>query len=100
MNDIWTGTGVWSGWLLTTDHAASSYNQPVLVAPDGTAAGPGDILIGPLVGLAEAAIMLDWSKSQTNTYMARGKFPEPIQRLASGPIWTRKQIENYRDARN
>lgn len=29
---------------LTTDHAASSYGQPVIVAEDGTAYGPGDVL--------------------------------------------------------
>lgn len=27
---------------LTTEHAASSYGQPVLVSDDGTAYGPGD----------------------------------------------------------
>lgn len=36
-------TGIWSGWRWTTDHAASSYGQPVLVSPDGRAFGPGDI---------------------------------------------------------
>jgi len=41
--DIWVGTGVWKGWRLTTAHAASSHGQPVLVAPDGTPYGPGDI---------------------------------------------------------
>lgn len=41
--DIWTGSGTWDGWRLTTDHAASSYGQPVLVDPDGQAYGPGDI---------------------------------------------------------
>ncbi|MGG3884325.1 helix-turn-helix transcriptional regulator [Brevibacillus panacihumi] len=55
--------------------------------------------IPPLVGLAEAAEMLGWDKRQISTYINRGKFPEPIQRLASGPIWTYKQIEDYRDAR-
>lgn len=44
MADQWIGTGVWSGWRITTDHASSSYNQPVLVDPNGTAYGPGDIL--------------------------------------------------------
>jgi hypothetical protein len=29
-------------YTLTTDHAASSYHQPVLVGPDGTAYGPLD----------------------------------------------------------
>jgi len=31
-------------FYLTTDHAASSYGIPVLVGPDNTAYGPGDIL--------------------------------------------------------
>ncbi len=43
MSDIWKGDGVWSGWRITTDHAASSYGQPVLVSPSGQAYGPGDI---------------------------------------------------------
>lgn len=33
-----------NGWRMTTDHAASSYNQPVLVGPDGTAYGKLDLL--------------------------------------------------------
>lgn len=53
----------------------------------------------PFVGLAEAAEILGWSKQQVSEYIKRGKFPEPIHRLASGPIWTKKQIEDYRDAR-
>lgn len=43
MSDMWTGNGIWRGWRLTTDHSASSYGQPVLVDPEGTAYGPGDI---------------------------------------------------------
>jgi len=42
MNE-WIGEGIWAGWRLTTDHADSSYGQPVLVDPDGVAYGPGDI---------------------------------------------------------
>lgn len=57
------------------------------------------IWIPQLVGLAEAAGILDWDKRKLATYISRGSFPEPIQRLASGPIWTAKQIEDYRDAR-
>ena len=53
-----------------------------------------------IVGYAEAAEILGWDKRRIGVYMKRGKFPEPIQQLASGPIWTRKQIEDYRDARN
>lgn len=100
MSDIWNGAGTWKGWHLTTDHAASSYNQPVLVMPDGTPLGPGDIIVGPLVGYAETAEILGWDKRRVGLYMSRGAFPQPIQHLASGPIWTRKQIEDYRDSRN
>lgn len=32
------------GWTLSTDHAASSYGQPVLVGPDGAVYGPLDTL--------------------------------------------------------
>lgn len=53
----------------------------------------------PLVGVAEAAEILGWDKRKVSTYITRGSFPEPDQRLASGPIWTRKQIEDYRDSR-
>lgn len=52
--------------------------------------------IPPLAGVAEAAEILGWKKQQIHVYMRRGKFPEPIQVLASGPIWTREQIETYK----
>ena len=44
-------------WILTTDHAASSYGQPVLVyRSTGEAYGPGDILKPyPSFDLAPAA---------------------------------------------
>jgi predicted DNA-binding transcriptional regulator AlpA len=51
--------------------------------------------IETLVGVKEASYMLGWSKQQVMVYISRGKFPEPIQRLASGPIWTKKQIEEF-----
>ena len=56
-------------------------------------------MIPILVGLAEAAELLGWSKQQVSVYIKRGKFPEPIQVLASSPIWTRQQIEDYMGSR-
>ncbi|MEB8637783.1 hypothetical protein P4H32_29310 [Bacillus cereus] len=56
--------------------------------------------IPKLVGVNEAAEILGWKKQKIVTYISRGVFPEPIQRLASGPIWTKKQIEDYRDSRS
>lgn len=53
-----------------------------------------------VVGLAEAAQMLGWSKQQVSEYIKRDKFPEPTMRLASGPLWTIDQIEGYQEERN
>ncbi|OBZ15869.1 hypothetical protein A8L34_27880 [Bacillus sp. FJAT-27264] len=50
------------------------------------------------VGLAEAAEILGWDKRKVSTYMQRGVFPQPLQRLVSGPIWNRTKIEEYRDS--
>jgi hypothetical protein len=54
-------------------------------------------MFGDLVGVAEAAEILGWDKRKIATYISRGVFPDPVQRLASGPIWTRKQIEDYKN---
>lgn len=51
-----------------------------------------------LAGLQEVALILGWDKRKVATYMSRGRFPEPIQRLASGSIWTRQQIVDYKDS--
>ena len=55
--------------------------------------------IPPLAGVAEAAEILGWDKRRVSTYISRGSFPEPLQRLASGPVWTYKQIEEYKESR-
>ncbi|MEK4427607.1 hypothetical protein [Solibacillus sp. FSL K6-1523] len=52
--------------------------------------------IPPLVGLAEAADILGWDKRKVSTYIKRGSFPNPLKKLASGPIWTYKQIDDYK----
>lgn len=44
--------------------------------------------------------MLGWAnKQQVSVYLKRGKFPEPIQRLANGPLWTMQQIADFKDSR-
>lgn len=54
-------------------------------------------LIPPLVGLKEAAKILGWDKRKVATYRRRGAFPEPIQTLSSGPVWTFKQIIDFKE---
>ena len=57
------------------------------------------IIIPHLVGVQEAAEILGWDKRKVATYMSRGSFPVPIQRLAGGSIWTKQQILDYKDSR-
>lgn len=52
-----------------------------------------------LVGVSEVAQLLGWDRRKVATYAARGAFPEPIVRVAAGPLWTRRQIEEYKRQR-
>ncbi len=64
-------------------------------------AGPVVLLIESspvLAGVAEAAEVMGWDKRRVITYIDRGRFPEPIQTLASGRVWVRSDVEQYRDA--
>jgi hypothetical protein len=56
-------------------------------------------LTPPLLGLAEVAEAIGWDKRKLVTYVKRGVFPEPALRLASGPLWTRWQVDEYRQGR-
>lgn len=53
--------------------------------------------ITELVGVAEVAEMLGWSKGKVSVYHSRGKLPKPVQELKSGPLWRRIDIEEYRE---
>jgi predicted DNA-binding transcriptional regulator AlpA len=48
-----------------------------------------------LVGVAEAAALLGWDRRRVITYVDRGRFPEPVARLAGGRVWRRSDIEGY-----
>lgn len=48
------------------------------------------------VGLAEAAEIMGKDKKKISVYRKRGKFPNAVQELASGPIWTREQIVHFK----
>lgn len=51
-----------------------------------------------LVGLHEAAELLGITKSALSERRRVGRFPDPIVKLACGPIWQRAQIEAYGNA--
>jgi hypothetical protein len=48
-----------------------------------------------LAGVAEAARIMGWDKRRVITYIDRGRFPEPIQSLASGRLWLRSDVERF-----
>lgn len=51
-----------------------------------------------LVGVAEAAEILEWDKRRVVTYVDRGSFPEPLAHLAGGRVWARADVEAFREA--
>jgi hypothetical protein len=48
-----------------------------------------------LAGVAEAAEVMGWDKRRVITYIDRGRFPEPLQSLASGRVWLRADVERF-----
>jgi hypothetical protein len=48
-----------------------------------------------LAGVAECAEIMGWDKRRVITYIDRGRFPEPIQSLASGRVWLRADVERF-----
>jgi predicted DNA-binding transcriptional regulator AlpA len=48
-----------------------------------------------LAGLAEAAEILGVSKRSAIKYAKRRDFPQPLARLASGPVWDATAIEAW-----
>lgn len=52
-------------------------------------------VVPALAGVAEAAEVIGWDKRRVITYINRGRFPEPVQSLASGRVWLRADVERY-----
>ena len=53
-----------------------------------------------LVGTAEVAKIMETSRQNVSTSLSRGgKFPQPYARVAAGPLWLRREIEQYKESR-
>ena len=48
-----------------------------------------------LVGFAELLTLLKVSRRTAAKYAKRADFPEPLDRLASGPVWRRDEVEAW-----
>jgi hypothetical protein len=95
-------------WVATSEHPrihveGGSREEVVMASrrqvesasdPDGELTIVVDVV--PVVaGVAEAAQIMGWDKRRVITYIDRGRFPAPIQTLASGRIWLREDVERY-----
>ncbi|HEX9312507.1 MAG TPA: hypothetical protein VGA30_06735 [Actinomycetota bacterium] len=52
-------------------------------------------VLSQVVGVAEAAALMGWDKRRVITYLDRGRFPQPVQALASGRVWLRDDVEAF-----
>lgn len=51
--------------------------------------------IPPLAGLAEVAQILGVRKTTAARYTYREDFPQPVARLAMGPVWAVEDVEEW-----
>ncbi|WP_206922726.1 hypothetical protein [Alicyclobacillus suci] len=58
------------------------------------------VSVPELAGVREVAEMTGWLPAKVSTYYKRGKLPDPVQVLASGPIWTKQQIKDWIKSEN
>ena len=95
--NIWVGTGIWDGWMLTSDHPMSVDNQPVLVNPQGDAFYPDDIIkLKDIVTPPIAADEMDGdvSVASIKRYLALGRFTEKeAVKLKGSWLITRQGID-------
>jgi hypothetical protein len=52
-----------------------------------------------LLGFHELADRLGMSKQNTRKHVARPEFPQPVARLACGPIWDEDAVARYLERR-
>jgi predicted DNA-binding transcriptional regulator AlpA len=51
---------------------------------------------GDLLGVAEIAAMFEVETNTAWRWSQRDDFPEPVARLASGPVWRRRDLERWK----
>ncbi len=91
--------GGWVGRLAGSDDEVHTKTREGGLGALRRLAGEGEALTvevtSALVGVSEAAAILGWDRRRVITYIDRGAFPEPLERLASGRVWRRDEVEAY-----
>ena len=104
--DLWEDPpGRWHGRLasdppkvVTAGSRAECLDRLLDAAPGGSGLNVVVEERPRLVGVAEAAAILGWDKRRVITYVDRGRFPEPLARLAGGRVWRREDVQAWADA--
>lgn len=52
-----------------------------------------------LVGLTEIAALIGASRQAAHKAAGRPDFPRPLDELASGPVWRRRDVDRWLEAR-
>lgn len=58
----------------------------------------------PLLGTSEVAALLGVNKSQVSRWRSKPPksgptFPDPVTRIAAGPLWDRREVQKFAQAR-
>jgi hypothetical protein len=80
----------------TRDRCLAAVRRALARAPGGSEGLDLVVEVIPsLAGVAEAAAIMGWDKRRVITYIDRGRFPVPIQTLASGRVWLRDDVVRF-----
>ena len=52
-----------------------------------------------LLGVAEICALLGVHKMTLKRWRDAGRFPAPLQEMAAGPVWSRKEVERWQTSR-
>lgn len=53
-----------------------------------------------LLGFGEVCDLTGKTKGYIQTYIKRGKFPEPVKTLSCGPLWLKPDIDKWKEELN
>jgi uncharacterized protein YuzE len=85
---------------LDFDAAGKLLGVEVMNASEHLGSGVDEIDFGELVGVKEAASLLGVQRSNfVRDYADKTDFPRPVAELATGRVWLKSQVEEYRRRR-
>ena len=85
---------------LDFDAAGKLLGVEVMNASERLGSGVDQIEFGELVGVKEAAFLIGVQRSNfVRDYADKADFPQPVVELATGRVWLKSRVEEYRRRR-